>query len=205
MTRPRRRSRAVYRVCSEDEYLAGTDPFADWHATPAAEGAGRGRALRRLAGAAALTGAVGTVAGVVALAASRGHAVERREVAAARLVFSTPTAHPGPGSGAGPSQGPDPSANASTSAVRVTHRPVTHWSRPPAGHMEGREPVRVALIPARRIEASSAVEMPARAIAVSVQREAPAQDEAPARRDVPVQDAPVQQGAPPQSEFGFEH
>jgi hypothetical protein len=36
MTFLRRRPRAIYRVYSEDEYLAGVDPFADWNA-PAAE------------------------------------------------------------------------------------------------------------------------------------------------------------------------
>ena len=32
MTLLQRRHRAVYRVYSEDEYLAGVDPFADWDA-----------------------------------------------------------------------------------------------------------------------------------------------------------------------------
>jgi hypothetical protein len=84
----RRHPRAVYRVFSEDEYLVGVDPFADappvepashWvgRCEPAA-GISRERRLRRLAGAAALTGAVGTVGGTIALVGLRPHAVDRQ-------------------------------------------------------------------------------------------------------------------------------
>jgi hypothetical protein len=97
MTLLARRSRPVYRIYTEADYLqAGADPFEDWQAAgdePAAESAelatsagepvscparlstprrwagceraARERRLRRLAGAAALTGAVSTVGGLV--------------------------------------------------------------------------------------------------------------------------------------------
>ena len=84
MTLLRRPPRAVYRVYSEDEYLVGADALADWNAPPVKPsvvaltpsvpavtpsptvsewsarptGTSRERRLRRLAGAAALTGAV---------------------------------------------------------------------------------------------------------------------------------------------------
>ena len=76
-----RRSRAVYRVYSEEEYLAGADALAAWKRRAAAGEPAHGRRLQRLAGAAALTGAVGTVGGVVGLAGLRTHAVDRREIA----------------------------------------------------------------------------------------------------------------------------
>jgi hypothetical protein len=123
MTLLQRRHRAVYRVYSEDEYLAGVDPFADWDAPtveltevsppglremaspeltehlaghyappvlPAATvaaGVSRERTLRRLAGAAALTGAVGTVGVTVTLVGLRSHPGDRQVAVAA---VSTP-------------------------------------------------------------------------------------------------------------------
>jgi len=94
MRRLRGQPRAVYRVYGEDEYLAGVDPFADFHAPPAepashlAEGGApappaaavttREHRLRRLAGAAALTGAVGTVGGTIGLVGLRSHPVDRQ-------------------------------------------------------------------------------------------------------------------------------
>jgi hypothetical protein len=97
----RRRVRTIYRVYGEEEYLAGADPFPDWDASPHGEatrgGLGeepphrrrgesthRRHGLRRLAGAAALTGAVGAVGGAIGLAARDGHAVHRRELAQGR-------------------------------------------------------------------------------------------------------------------------
>lgn len=59
----RRRSRAVYRVYSEEAYFAGVDQLGDWQASPVKRGS-RERSLRRLAGALTLTAAVGTVGGV---------------------------------------------------------------------------------------------------------------------------------------------
>jgi hypothetical protein len=88
VTLRRRRSREVYRVYTEDEYLngAGLEPatIGEWPAAVepadaclvAAEprrGLVRERRLRRAAGAAMLAGAVGTVGGVLAINSSRTH------------------------------------------------------------------------------------------------------------------------------------
>ncbi len=86
MTRARRRrSRAVYRVYDEQQYLAGADvldAFSGEDPRLAAEPK-HGRGLRRIAGAAALTGTVGAVGGVVGLVGPRTHASapDRREIA----------------------------------------------------------------------------------------------------------------------------
>ncbi len=124
-----RRPREVYRVCSEDEYLAGIDPFADWDARPveaasrlteqcapalAAAGSSRERRLRRFAGAAALTGAVGTVGGTIALVGLRPHAVDRQIAAVSPAARLAPT---GAGEGA--------SADAGAGAARVVSRVVS--------------------------------------------------------------------------------
>jgi hypothetical protein len=72
MTLVRRRPREVYRVYSEEEYLNGAGAelagVGEWPAgvEPARHGSGE-RRLRRVAGVAMLTGAVGAVGGVVAL------------------------------------------------------------------------------------------------------------------------------------------
>lgn len=63
----RRTPRAVYRVYSEDEYITDAVGPTEWY-TPQAQTITREGRLRRLAGAAALTGAVGTVGGVIAIA-----------------------------------------------------------------------------------------------------------------------------------------
>ncbi len=137
MTLVRRRHRAVYRVYSEDEYLAGVDPFADGdmpvaeltdmashlteqcvprtpHVPAATVGAGtsRKRTLRRLAGAAALTGAVGTVGVTVGLVGLRSHPGDRQIAVAA--VVSSP-ARTAPSIGGGPRVG-------MASSTRVTLR-----------------------------------------------------------------------------------
>jgi len=88
MTLLQRRHRAVYRVYSEDEYLAGADPFADWNAGPAAEPRRvhtepkHGHSLQRVAGVVALTGAVGTVGVTVGLGL-RSHPRDRQIAVAA--------------------------------------------------------------------------------------------------------------------------
>jgi hypothetical protein len=111
MTLLARRARPVYRVYTEVDYLqAGADPFADWPATVAEPAAGvagqrsmvgepavglgvpqgrmgrvrvsRERRLRRLAGAAALTGAVGTVGGLLGSALVSGRSTGRRAASA---------------------------------------------------------------------------------------------------------------------------
>src|SRR5580692_272813 len=69
MTLLRRAPREVYRVYSEAEFFDGpadTELFTPTHASGAGE-----RRLRRLAGAAMLAGAVGTMGGAVVLAGSR--------------------------------------------------------------------------------------------------------------------------------------
>ena len=83
MTRLRAVAQAVYRVYGEDEYLAGADTFADWDVAqaPAEEPNARTQVCSAFAGAAALTGAVGTVGGVVGLDGLRAHAADRREIA----------------------------------------------------------------------------------------------------------------------------
>jgi hypothetical protein len=62
----RRTPRAVYRVYSEEAYLAGANALDEWPVSPSRDAPG-GRRLRRLSGAAALTGAVGTVGGVIVI------------------------------------------------------------------------------------------------------------------------------------------
>jgi hypothetical protein len=82
MTNRRRTSREVYRVYSEDAYLAGADELGEWHASHVA-GVPRDGRLRRLGGAAALTGAVGAVGGVLVFAGV-GARVPGRRVAVIR-------------------------------------------------------------------------------------------------------------------------
>lgn len=72
--RRRRQSTPAYRIVSQQDYLAGIDPFAAASAPEVALcPAPRGRRMRRVASAAALTGAVGTVGGVVGLARIHGY------------------------------------------------------------------------------------------------------------------------------------
>jgi hypothetical protein len=61
----RRASREVYRVYSEEAYLAGAHELGEWYAPPVTGGSHE-RRLRRLGGAAAVTGAVGALGGVIA-------------------------------------------------------------------------------------------------------------------------------------------
>jgi hypothetical protein len=94
VTLPRRRPRAVYRVYSEEQYLAGADSFGDLEAVVAQptsavsessvwpERSSRERRLRRLAGAAALTGAVGTVLATIAVFGLRSHPAKPPDLAA---------------------------------------------------------------------------------------------------------------------------
>jgi hypothetical protein len=82
----RRTPRAVYRVYSQDDYLAGADQLDSRDPSPVA-GVSRERLLRRLAGAAVLTGAVGATAGVIVLAGIRERSTDR-QVAVNRLPRS---------------------------------------------------------------------------------------------------------------------
>jgi hypothetical protein len=75
----RRTSGEVYRVYSKEAYLDGADEFGEWHASPVKESAHE-RRLRRLGGAAALTGAVGAVGGVIVFV-GMGARVPNRQVA----------------------------------------------------------------------------------------------------------------------------
>jgi hypothetical protein len=93
MTVLRRNPRTVYRVCSEEEYLAGSEPFLRWDAAagdpdlPAEPTAGssarppraeRARRARRLAAATVLSVAVGVVGVTIALVGLRAHPARRR-------------------------------------------------------------------------------------------------------------------------------
>lgn len=191
MMRPRRPPSAVYRVCGEEEYLAGADLFADW-AVPAADERKHGRRLQRIAGAAALTGAVGTVGGVVGLAGLRAHAAAHRELAQ-RVV---------PSARAGVSRG-----HASTSG-QVARRGILHPApRPRRIHMHGGggTPVRVSRVPGSEAETAK------RAIVVSTARDVP-ERVASAEQDTATEAASAAGEVPSttearpqaQSEFGFE-
>ena len=72
-----RTPREVYRIYSEDEFLAGGDLLTDWRGS-VAEGVSRAARWRRLAGLVALTGAVGSVASVIALVGFRARSSERQ-------------------------------------------------------------------------------------------------------------------------------
>jgi hypothetical protein len=89
-----RRSQTIYKVYGEDEYLAGADPSVDWDAPVRGEPTHGRRGVRRLAGAAALTGAVGTVGGLIGFATVSGRSAGHRELAKRRAPFTTtrPTA-----------------------------------------------------------------------------------------------------------------
>jgi hypothetical protein len=89
MTLVRRQPRSVYRVYTEEEYLAGVDLIADRDVSlVGGEGCGpagregRVRSLHRVAGAVALTGAVGTVGGLVGVAVLHAQTVEHPAIVA---------------------------------------------------------------------------------------------------------------------------
>ncbi len=111
--------RPGYRVFSEDAYLAGVDmrlgprdPLA---------GAGRGRTLQRLAGAAALSGALGAGIGAVALAAWRPARTARRDTSS-RLLAER--ASRGAGRVARASVGPASASVPASSAPSARRRPL---------------------------------------------------------------------------------
>lgn len=180
MTRLRRRSRAVYRVYGEEEYLAGADigvgPLPEWEHMPRSEEPAHGRRLQRLAGAAALSGAVGTVGGVVGLAGLRSHAVAHREIA----------------------QRVAPPTRAAVSRRHASALVPAHVARrrmphpPPSRRTRAR---RVSTPPRVSLGQASRAETAARAIATSAPQANAAQHAPPAE---------VHAGARAQSEFGFE-
>ena len=183
----RRSPRAVYRVYSEEEYLAGVDPFADLGVSPVRE-ARRGPRLQRIAGAAALTGAVGTVGGVIGLAGLHTHSGDRLETAEhvvpERVV-------PFVGASA-------PARRAPTARARTRH--VARPSPPRRGHAHSGLS-QVALVPAHRIQTRPAVQAPARTIVASAPRGAP--DARGEHRAEPARRA-GRSGPRAQSELGFE-
>lgn len=146
-TRRRRRARLVYRVLDEQDYLAGADPFADWEASTAdspvktVDGSAYGpndpahgaRALRRFAGAALLTGAVGAAGAAIGLTVLHGRSGSAGPAELAeRPRFSTTS----------------PRARARGSAARVTRRLAL--DRRPSHHApSARRPSRAAPAPAR--------------------------------------------------------
>lgn len=138
MTRLRRRPRTVYRVYGEEEYLAGADALPLREDAPASRECpsrdcssrepAPGRRLQRIVGAAALTGAVGTVGGVLALAElrahERAHTLHRRELA--RRI-------------------PPPVRRASSHArtpARLTSRRISHSFASPRAREDGARSVR---------------------------------------------------------------
>ncbi len=82
----------MYRVYSEEAYLAGADRLDEWPASPSRDSPGE-RRLRRLAGAAALTGALGTVGGAIVVAGVGVRSADRR--VAASGTPRTAVAHAG--------------------------------------------------------------------------------------------------------------
>ena len=222
MRRLRRQPRAVYRICGEDEYLAGVDPFADWDIAPAESrtslagrsarpaGISRERRLRRLAGAAALTGAVGTVGTTIAVVGLRSH-LPARQVAA---NVSLP-AHPAMSA----IHRPDTQALPARPALRrdAIHR---DWRRGKSGHPgpAGGRSDRIARRRRLGPHTSASTDVTEVAQTVSVASSAPtgapsyqAAEPRPAR-DAPAPVASAAQSPPAeaeprpraQSEFGFE-
>jgi hypothetical protein len=201
MTRLRRQPRTVYRVYDEEEYLAGADALAARDATPS-QGTKHGGRRQRIAGAAALTGAVGAVGGVLGLAVLRAHATDRRVLAE----------HFGP-----PMRAAARRRSMSISAGHATRRYVAGRGR--SGHMRTakRTPMHLAVAHARRSRMKTSA---ARAIAVSASykpvhrseideisdRPASAAPSAPAEPASVSLQAPAATDTRPraQSEFGFE-
>jgi len=109
-----------YRVLSEDAYLAGVDlnfgPLA-----PVAGAGRRGRTLHRLAGAAALSGAIGAGIGAVALAARRPARTDRHDTASGLLAQRSPRDESGLARG---SVGAVPAALPRSSSPSARSRPL---------------------------------------------------------------------------------
>jgi hypothetical protein len=140
----RRRPAATYRVYGEEEYLAGVDALVGRDLPPADE-SGHGRRLQRIAGAAALTGAVSAVGGVAGLAGLHMHTVDRREIA--QRVSSPVRAAPAGGHASKP--------------AHMMRRRVLHPIR--TRHMHARRGMAVGLSRGSALRAQSV----ARTIAVS--------------------------------------
>lgn len=236
MTLLRHQPRTVYRVYTEEEYLAGTDALTDWDAESAqwdeqlpelsvpdvwpqgldrqgspiqaqpSMGISRERRLQRLACAAALTGAVGTVGGAIGLAAMRSHTGDR-QLAASNVVppARTATAQIAPSV-----THALPKLHVTSSRVgqrQLLERPVraqrTHASRVRSAQAV---PARVSPSTARAMQArvvqAQSAPAPATAPTVSPAQSAPAAAAAVgAAQSTPTE---AQARPPAQSEFGFE-
>jgi hypothetical protein len=284
MTLLRRQPRAVYRVYSEDEYLAGADSLIDWEAPVAADreapvmsaldvpaAADRGapvaaagweapvaadreapvasdgvapmaeptvhppspsaspqrcsreRRLRRLAGAAALTGAVGTVGGTIAVVGLRSHPAARRiaanlpmapHAAPSTVVRSYSDSSASPVRGARPSTAIDGKGVVVGEGIRVVgqgsrqkladHHRSTPITRRRGSHsdMGAGMHVTVTGTPQTAPVASRAL---TRAPSSSVAEPQSAQvTQAPVANTVPSASAEAPAGTEAQGEFGFE-
>jgi hypothetical protein len=193
MTLSKRRSRTVYKVYDEDEYLAGVDPSPDWAAPPRGEPTHGRHGLRRLAGAAALTGAVGTVGGLVGLAAVNGRSDGHREAAVGRA----------------PSTRPAPS-HTSASPARVTRRRSVHPPERRAVAARTRGPLPAKPPRVRRLDTTARADTSAHLRDAGPSRLASVTVAMAAMRSVPPASAAPRtsieaEGGPrAQSEFGFE-
>lgn len=127
MVAVRRTQRPVYRVCSEEEFFATPDALADC-LVPAPQSPSLERRLRRWAGAAALTGAVGAVGGAIAVWAMRSPTDRRitaSDTPSARTVLlaaPSPKAVSVVGGVRARRQGSSPSASAKTKRRMANHR-----------------------------------------------------------------------------------
>ncbi len=213
--KPRQREPgALYRVYTLEEFLAGAD--ARGGGTPMAGTRSLGRGLHRLAGAAALGGAVGAVGGVVALVALQAHPVARatiapefigpRPIARTRAIIrpARPLRRRSPRPRRTRHKSEHLSARLNRATPRRsdlhTHLPATAMAAsesaiavPPASNAT--HPASIAVTPASNAAPSASI--PARTVpAATVQAPVPTQ----ARR------APAETGPPrsPRSEFGFE-
>jgi hypothetical protein len=190
---PRKADRDVYRVYSEEEFLADAPTPIEWSLTPVV-GLPRERRLRRLAGVAALTGAVGTVGGVVAVA-SIGSRASGQRVAVRAEVRVAARAVPGVAARAVPRVEAIRRSSAPVGRVRAIRRtPVRR--RPAHAHPAGAS--------ARGSRASTRSGVRAQPIATLATRP---ESSAPVRTAAePELNAAAQALAKPavHSEFGFE-
>src|SRR5271163_1221066 len=197
----RRAPRQMYRVYSAEEF-ADAGMVTDWDGRPA-QRVSRERRFRRLAGAAALTGAVGTVGGAIAFASlgSRSTGLQIAASATPRVRAAGPSVIPAPppdavqraGAGRLPLTRQDararPSAAGNGSAARPRGRPPT--SRRSRWPSQGAVGSRAAVLQSAERSPSPAVPVVQTASAVVV---------------VPATGAPAEtpKQAPTQGEFGFE-
>jgi hypothetical protein len=197
----RRAPRQMYRVYSAEEF-ADAGMVTDWDRSPA-QGVSRERRLRRLAGAAALTGAVGTVGGAIAFG-SGGSRSMGLQIAASGTPRVRAAGHP-----VNPVPLPDAVQRVRAGRLVLTHQDAR--ARPSAAGN------RSAARPYRRPQTSTRSRSPGRGVPVShvvVGQSAerspsaavPIVQNAPAAVVVPAPSASAETRAQPptQGEFGFE-